>query len=219
MPLILVRRAIASSSSAGKLPRSSSPDSTSWARLRMYPDFCRDMPGGAQFLVAGGEQFLEVGRRAKGRFELGPHRPCRGNADLLTDDGPKQGLGAGLAVPRLRHAELVDDPGKGRLAVGERGQVGLDALGGANHQAVAAAYIATAAALDTLRLSMASLIGSFASASQCWRVLCRMPSPSAPSTSATRCGPSASLSSVSASPAGRSARSPPRRSRRALGPG
>src|SRR5947209_1922179 len=44
MPLILVRSAIASSSSWGRLSRSSSPEMTRLARLRMYPAFCRDMP-------------------------------------------------------------------------------------------------------------------------------------------------------------------------------
>ena len=65
----------------------------------------------------------------------------------------------------------------------------------------AVAKLPISAAFDTFKLSTASVIGNFATASQCSRTLWRMPGPSAPSTNATRCGPSASFRSLVASPA------------------
>ena len=65
---------------------------------------------------------------------------------------------------------------------------------------VATAYSAIAAAFDTFKLSIRSEIGSLARMSQCAAVFCRMPSPSAPTTKATRFGPSACASVVSVWP-------------------
>ena len=65
--------------------------------------------------------------------------------------------------------------------------------------AMLAAYNATAAAFETLRLSTASVIGSRASASQCSRVLGLSPVPPLPAP-APPARPQGFLSSVSASP-------------------
>src|SRR5205085_10085350 len=115
--------------------------------------------------------------------------------------GPKQRRCSRIAGSGLGHSVLLDDPREGRLAVGEGFDVRTNAARGPDHQAMLAAYSATAAALETLRLSIALPVGRRASASQCSRVLGRRPAPSAPSTSATRGLPSASRKSVSESPA------------------
>ena len=83
--------------------------------------------------------FERSGGDPERRLELGPHGSRGGDADLLADDGAKQGLRAGLARPRLGNAILLDDPGEGRLAAGKLGEVDADALAGPNHQREVAA--------------------------------------------------------------------------------
>ncbi len=104
MPLILVRSAIASSSSAG---RAAEVEFAGQDELGEAADIAGLLPrhaGGAHLLIGRGEQIGEVGRGAEGGFELGPHGAGGGDADLLADDGAEQGLRAGLAGPRLGHA-------------------------------------------------------------------------------------------------------------------
>ncbi len=82
---------------------------------------------------------MEIDRLAEPGDQLIPHRPCRVDADLLSDDGAQQGFDAGLAQARLGLTMGFEHLGESLFPFGQRIEACMQRLGGPDHQATLAA--------------------------------------------------------------------------------